>query len=482
MTKILGKSVATAEQMAKYLLSVNKNPKFSVNITALEFAQKYLDICAKEGVRGDIAFAGACKETGHFAYGGDVEYTQNNFAGLGATGNGVKGCVFKDIDTGILAQAQHLKSYATKDNLNCPNVDPRRTAWFMSVKGGTSPDVETLGGTWAVPGYNTVKYKSLKEANEAKDSYGYNIVSILDKVIKTKIEEDKKMAIKVAIDAGHGSNTAGKRHPDGYREHYSNTKVAFYLDQILRANGFETYKSSWDDDNAKDDTDLTLASRQLLIKNAKCDICVSIHANAHGSGAVYTTAEGIETYYHSTSSKAGDSKALAHSIHNQLIKGTLQKNRGVKTAGFAMCNCTAMGVKAAVLVELAFMTNKKESDLLKSDAFLLESAKEIAQGIFNYYNFKGNVNILTTESKPLTSTPNPTISKNTPVGNQGDCPFIVKCLDNLNIRATAGGAIKVVEGCKKNVKYTITKVDGNWGYLKSGAGWISILSKYVTKC
>lgn len=116
MTKILGTSVANAKQMSEYLLSKNKYPKFSRNISILEFCQLFLDICAKEGVRGDIAFAQSCKETGNFAYGGDVIYTQNNFAGLGATG-GICGCVFKDIETGILAQAQHLKTYATKSAL-----------------------------------------------------------------------------------------------------------------------------------------------------------------------------------------------------------------------------------------------------------------------------------------------------------------------------------------------------------------------------
>ena len=151
MTLILGKSVATAEQLSSYLLSVNKTPKFSRNISVKEFCQLYIDIGNKEGVRGDLACVQCFKETGYLKYGGDVLYTQNNFAGLGTTGNGVKGCIFPDIETGILAHIQHLKSYATKVALNERCVDPRRTTWFMNVKGGTSPNIETLGGTWVVP-------------------------------------------------------------------------------------------------------------------------------------------------------------------------------------------------------------------------------------------------------------------------------------------------------------------------------------------
>lgn len=193
MTLILGKSIATAKQMSTYLLSVNKNPKFSKNITTLEFCQLFIDICEKEGVRGDIAFAQSCKETGNFTFNGDVKYTQNNFAGIGAIGNGICGCVFKDIETGILAQAQHLKTYATKSALNKPCVDPRRTTWFINTKGGTAKNVEDLSGTWAVPGYDTKKYPSLVIANNAKDSYGYQILDILNNILKIKEKEESNM-------------------------------------------------------------------------------------------------------------------------------------------------------------------------------------------------------------------------------------------------------------------------------------------------
>lgn len=200
MTLILGKSQATAQQMAAYLLSKNPKPKFSRNITALEFCQIFLDECAKEGVRGDGAFAQSCKETGYFAYGGDVKYTQNNFAGIGATG-GVPGCSFSSIEVGVLAQAQHLKTYATKEPLNCANVDPRRTTWFVNTKGGTAKTFEELGGSWACPGYNTKKYKSLEEANKAKDSYGYQIIDILNDILKIKTKEETRKYYRVQCGA-----------------------------------------------------------------------------------------------------------------------------------------------------------------------------------------------------------------------------------------------------------------------------------------
>ena len=396
MTKILGKSIAIAEQMEIYLLSVNKKPLFSRQISVLDFCKLYIDICAKENVRGDIAFAQACKETNYFSFTGDVDFAQNNFAGLGATGGGEKGCVFATIEEGILAQAQHLKSYATRDELNEPCVDPRRTRWFMMAKGGSSPDVESLAGTWAIPGYELRKYSSLEAANNAKDSYGYQIINILNRILKVSIsntnenkKEETNMAVSngilIAIDAGHGSNTAGKRTPDGYREHWVNVKCANYFDIAMKRCGFKTLKVAWDDTDATDDTDVALGTRQKQIKAAGCKASVSWHANAHGDGKTYTTAQGIETLIHSASNKVKDSKKLADNVHKYLIQGTKQTNRGVKSQSLAMCNCAVMGTQASILIEVGFMTNSYEKELIKTDAFCLECAEEAAKGVCEYF-------------------------------------------------------------------------------------------------
>lgn len=246
----------------------------------------------------------------------------------------------------------------------------------------------------------TDPYEYLKKIKAAGYATSLNYVDNVYKRIKdydlTKYDPVKKK-FKVAIDAGHGSNTAGKRHPDGYREHYSNVYISYYLDQILTKNGLDTVKISWNDDNAKDDADVALTTRQSQVKASGADILISTHANAFGSGAEYNNAEGVETLYHSEDSKVGDSKRLAELVQKEMIKGTVQVNRGIKRQTLAMCNCPAMGVKAAVLVETGFMTNKRESELLRTDLFWRECAREMAQGIFNYLGVVGNVAV------PLTS-------------------------------------------------------------------------------
>ena len=249
---------------------------------------------------------------------------------------------------------------------------------------------------------NIPRYSNLKGLTDPKEylekikSDGYatslNYVDNVYKVIQTygltkydNKKEGVKVAYKVAIDAGHGSNTAGKRTPDGYREHWCNVKCANYFDIAMKRCGIETAKIAWDDTNAMDDPDVALGTRQAQIKNAKCDISVSWHANAYGDGKSYNSGQGIETLIHNNAVKVKDSKTLATKVQNHLIKGTQQKNRGVKSANLAMCNCSAMGTKASILIETGFMTNEYESNLIKTDAFCKECAEEAAQGVCEYF-------------------------------------------------------------------------------------------------
>ena len=109
---------------------------------------------------------------------------------------------------------------------------------------------------------------------------------------------------------------------------------------------------------------------------------MSVHFNAYGDGSSFNSAEGVGTYIHSKASRVGDSKKLAEYVQKNLVKGTKQKNRGINTAELAMCNCTSLGTKASILVELAFMTNLHEAtNLMGNSQFWQECAEEICKGI-----------------------------------------------------------------------------------------------------
>ncbi|MDF2907362.1 MAG: hypothetical protein K0R34_2683 [Herbinix sp.] len=208
--------------------------------------------------------------------------------------------------------------------------------------------------------------------------------------------------IKIAIDAGHGSKTAGKRTPpftknidinhDGkidlkkgvqYREHYAAVGIASRLYSNLRKVGFDVVKSGWNDSNAGDDKDVALSERQKKIKNAGCDYSISIHFNAYGDGSSFNSANGVSVYIHNE--YAGDSRQLAEYVLQELSKGTPQKNRGIQSAQLAMCNCKTMSTQASILCEIAFMTNEREAqELMANESFWEECAEEITAAILRY--------------------------------------------------------------------------------------------------
>ena len=213
--------------------------------------------------------------------------------------------------------------------------------------------------------------------------------------------------MRIAIDAGHGYNTAGKRSPaflkdvtnkyaghtvtvkkgECFRERTANAGVAYYLANELERCGIEVFKSAWSGiDGTKDLTDPAINIRQLAIKRAKCDLAISLHFNANDDNK-FDGGKGCETFYHSVTSKVGDGKAFATVIQDQVANTfKSQTNRGVKNSSkFGMCNSVGMGVKAACLVELAFMTNQDEAENYFANPYAwYKYAVQITKGICDY--------------------------------------------------------------------------------------------------
>lgn len=92
--------------------NANLNPRFA------DIASSYKKHGEIWRVRWDYAFFQMAVETNFLTYRkgnggwGDVDPRQNNFAGLGTTGGGVPGDSYPDVNTGVLAQIQHLVVYS----------------------------------------------------------------------------------------------------------------------------------------------------------------------------------------------------------------------------------------------------------------------------------------------------------------------------------------------------------------------------------
>lgn len=167
---IMGESAVTVQEMVDYFNASGKEyPAEQLakgGADSIEtFCQMYYDEACAEGVRPEVAFAQTMKETGFLQYGGDASIEQFNFAGLGTTGGGVPGNSYPDVQTGIRAQIQHLKAYATTDPLAQECVDDR----YEYVKKGAAPYVEWLGQQENPEGLGWA----------TGDNYGYDIVNMI---------------------------------------------------------------------------------------------------------------------------------------------------------------------------------------------------------------------------------------------------------------------------------------------------------------
>jgi hypothetical protein len=129
---------ATPGRLMAYLKS--RNDKLDAKYEVL--ATEYMRHGEALGLRWDYAFFQMLLETGYLKYTGDVKPEQNNFAGLGATGGGVRGESFKDVSTGARAHLEHLLMYSGQRVEN-PTAQRTRdvqewgvlTAWQQGIKG-----------------------------------------------------------------------------------------------------------------------------------------------------------------------------------------------------------------------------------------------------------------------------------------------------------------------------------------------------------
>lgn len=196
--------------------------------------------------------------------------------------------------------------------------------------------------------------------------------------LKKGTKEDTSVSkVKVAVDAGHGRHTDGKRcmkalDPKETREWALNSRVAGYVCEHLKASGVTPIRM----DDTTGATDVPLDDRTAKANREDCTLYVSIH---HDSGINGGTGGGITCFMHpSGSAKA---KALRDAIYERTVETTgLRGDRAnpKTTANFYVLRKTKM---PAALIECGFMDSRTDTPLILTDAFAREAAKGIAEGI-----------------------------------------------------------------------------------------------------
>lgn len=183
--------------------------------------------------------------------------------------------------------------------------------------------------------------------------------------------------VKIALDAGHGYNTPGKRTPDGEREWMFNDVVLRYV--IVGLKSYDNVEVlRLDDPTGK--TDVPLATRTNQANAWKADALVSIHQNA--DKGMWGNHTGTETYIYPGSK---DSRKLAEAVHPQLVKYVKLRDRGIKESNLHMIRESKM---PAILTEGAFMDSRIDIVALRDESRLKAQADGIVKGLVNYFELK----------------------------------------------------------------------------------------------
>lgn len=194
--------------------------------------------------------------------------------------------------------------------------------------------------------------------------------------------------MKIAIDAGHYINTAGKRTPDGIREWTLNDAVADYLASYLKG-----YADTFRVDDATGKTAISIDTRRNNAVKKGADLLVSIHHNAYNGK--WNDATGVEVYRHTLFSHK-QAKELATKLASAISKETGLRNRGAKKALFAVIGTSKI---PCVLCEGGFMDGRNDSKYIRTAAGQKAYAKAIANTIISYYGLKKASNKKETETK-----------------------------------------------------------------------------------
>jgi hypothetical protein len=169
---------------------------------------------------------------------------------------------------------------------------------------------------------------------------------------------------KVYLDPGHGGTDPGAIG-NGIQEKDIVLTVAKKVESKLKKCNLDVRMSR------TTDVFKTLEYRSTDANSWGADCFVSIHANSSDA----TSAQGVETYCYKFAYRP-----LADKVHGEIINSkTYTKNRGVKEGNFHVVRETNMD---ACLVELAFISNTEDANLLKNKQE--EFATAIAKGICKY--------------------------------------------------------------------------------------------------
>lgn len=190
----------------------------------------------------------------------------------------------------------------------------------------------------------------------------------------------------VVVDAGHGGVDCGTIKY-GIEEKSVNLDIVLKLKELLDKSNIKVYYTR------TEDVKPTYEQRVGLANNVEADLFISIHANGDDIRYSY----GTEVLYHAAEVSAGfGSKEWAAICQEEIVKELESRNRGLISGNDIYIIRNAQVPVA--LVEIGFITNKEEAELLISEEYQKQAAQGIYNAIMRAYEEKITINTQVVEN------------------------------------------------------------------------------------
>ena len=199
-------------------------------------------------------------------------------------------------------------------------------------------------------------------------------------IIVEVVQANKTSGVIIYIDPGHGGSDGGAIGADGTYEKDIVLPISLALEELFVSDGYDVIMTRREDidlapsgsHNRKRDD---IHKRVELINNSGAELYLSIHANIFPNSYCW----GAQTFFKRNESK---SRELAVNVQNSLLLNLMNTYRVAKHINdvYIVDNVIIPGC----LVEVGFLSNREELELLKSNNYQKEVAMAIFLGVKEY--------------------------------------------------------------------------------------------------
>ena len=214
-----------------------------------------------------------------------------------------------------------------------------------------------------------IVFGKVVEANAGGNSLSNTIDELFDN------QSDKKNILsgyeryRIILDAGHGGNDGGTqangKNSDVFEKDI-NLAVVLRMKTLLEEQGVDVLLTRETDET------MSLDERTEMANSKEADLFVSIHCNYYEDDA---SISGLECYYYEGSDSG---KRYAEKIIDVIESGGEVKTRNAKANDFYVLKKTEI---PAVLVEIGYLSNSRECQLLAGTEYQEILAKELVKAI-----------------------------------------------------------------------------------------------------